>query len=138
MPTYPFLSPEWLDEARNIREEYKGKAGAAAPPLKMNQVITDVPFGEGRLDAHIDTTSGEMQMDVGHLDDAEVKITIPYSVAKALFVDANAQAAMQAFMSGQIKVEGDMTKLMSMQQAGAATDPVAIEIAQRLKAITAD
>ena len=127
MPTYPFLSPEWLDEARNIREEYKGKAGAAAPPLKMNQVITDVPFGEGRLDAHIDTTSGEMQMDVGHLDDAEVKITIPYSVAKALFVDANAQAAMQAFMSGQIKVEGDMTKVMALQTAAPTPEQQAFQ-----------
>jgi hypothetical protein len=136
--THPFLSPEWLDEARKIREEYKGKAGAAAPPVKMNQVITDVPFGDGTLAAHVDTTSGEMQMDVGHLDDAEVKITVPYDVAKALFVDADAQKAMQAFMSGQIKVEGDMTKLLAMQAGGTAVDPVALEIAQRLKSITSD
>lgn len=136
--THPFLSPEWLDEARKIREEYKGRAGQAAPPVKMNQVITDVPFGQGQLDAHIDTTSGEMHMDVGHIEGAEVKITVPYHVARAIFVDADAQGAMQAFMSGQIKVEGDMTKLLAMQSGGVAADPVAIEIAQRLKAITAD
>jgi putative sterol carrier protein len=35
-------------------------------------------------------------------------------VAKALFVRRDQQAAMQAFMSGQIKVQGDMTKLMAM------------------------
>ena len=31
---------------------------------------------------------------------------------------ADQNASMQAFMSGQIQVEGDMTKLMSMQAAG--------------------
>jgi putative sterol carrier protein len=53
-----------------------------------------------------------------------------------MFVEGNQQAAMQAFMSGQIKVEGDMTKLMAMQsQAG---DPAqAAELQQKLQAITA-
>jgi putative sterol carrier protein len=35
-----------------------------------------------------------------------------------MFIDGNQQAGMQAFMSGQIKVEGDMTKLMAMQAGG--------------------
>ena len=134
MPKYPFLSPEWMEEARKIREEFKGKGGAAPAPMKMNQVITEVPFGDGTLDTHIDTTGGEMQMDEGHIEGAEVKLTVPYSVAKALFVDNNPQVAMQAFMSGQIKVEGDMTKLMAMQ--GGAPDPVAAELAAKIAEIT--
>jgi hypothetical protein len=131
---YPFLSPEWMDEAKKIREEYRGKGGAAGPSIKMNQVITDVPFGEGTIDAHMDSSSGEMEMDLGHIDDAEVKITVPYSVAKAIFVENNPQAGMQAFMAGQIKVEGDMTKLMSMQ--GGAPDATATEIAGKIAEIT--
>jgi hypothetical protein len=131
---YPFLSPEWMDEAKKIREEYRGKGGAAGPSIKMNQVITDVPFGEGTIEAHMDSSSGEMEMDLGHMDDAEVKITIPYTVAKAIFVENNPQAGMQAFMAGQIKVEGDMTKLMSMQ--GGAPDATATEIAGKIADIT--
>jgi hypothetical protein len=131
---YPFLSPEWMDEAKKIREEYRGKGGAAAPSIKMNQIITDVPFGEGTIEAHMDSSSGEMEMDLGHIDDAEVKITIPYTVAKAIFVENNPQAGMQAFMAGQIKVEGDMTKLMSMQ--GGAPDATATEIAGKIADIT--
>jgi hypothetical protein len=124
-----------MDEARKIREEYAGKGGGAGmPPMKMNQVITDVPFGEGTLDTHIDTTGGSMEMDEGHIDGAEVKLTVPYSVAKALFVDNNPQVAMQAFMSGQIKVEGDMTKLMAMQ--GGAPDATATEMAAKIAEIT--
>ena len=39
-----------------------------------------------------------------------------------MFIDGNQQAGMQAFMSGQIKVEGDMTKLMAMQAGGPPTE----------------
>lgn len=133
MPKYPFLSPEWIDEARKI---YEGSDAAVSgtPPMKMNQVITNGPFGEGTIDAHIDSSDGGMQMDLGHLADAEVKITVPYDVAKAIFIEGNAAAGMQAFMSGQIKVEGDMTKLMAMQ--GAAPGPEAMAIQQQLKDIT--
>jgi len=133
---YPFLSDEWMDEAKKIREEYRGKAAAPAHKVKMNQIITDVPFGEGTINAHMDTSSGEMEMDLGHIDDAEVTVTVDYATAKAIFVDGNPQAGMQAFMAGKIKVQGDMTKLMAMGQA--APDPTAAEVASRIKEITAD
>jgi len=42
---------------------------------------------------------------------------------------------MQAFMAGKIKVQGDMTKLMAMQQT--APDPGAVELAQKIKDMTA-
>lgn len=134
MPTYPFLSDEWMDAARDIREEYRGRTPPVAQPIKMNQVITEVPFGDGKIEAHMDSSSGEMEMELGHLPDAEVTVTVDYATAKAIFVDQNPQAGMQAFMSGKIKVQGDMTKLMTMQQSG--IDPVAIEVAGRIKAIT--
>ena len=138
MAKHPFLSDEWMDEARKIREEYRGKAAAAAPhqQVKMNQVITEVPFGDGTIKAHMDSTSGEMEMDLGHLDQADLTVTLDYATAKAIFVEGNPQAGMQAFMAGKIKVEGDMTKLMAMQ--GGAPDPTTLEVAKRIKEITAD
>ena len=134
MATYPFLSDEWLAAARDIREEYRGRTQPMAQSIRMNQVITDVPFGEGRIEAHMDSSSGEMEMELGHLSDAEVTVTVDYATAKAVFVDLNPQVGMQAFMAGKIKVQGDMTKLMTLQQAG--PDPVAAEVANRIKAIT--
>ena len=101
----------------------------------MNQVITDVPFGDGTVNAHMDTSSGSMEMDTGHLDGADVTVTIDYETAKAIFVDGNPQAGMQAFMAGKIKVQGDMTKLMAMQQT--SPDPKAQELAEKIKEITA-
>ena len=132
---HPFLSPEWIEAARAIREELKGKATTTPPPFRMNQVVTGVPFGDGTINSHTDTTSGDLVMDLGHIEGAEVTVTLPYDTARAILVDGDQQAAMQAFMSGQIKVEGDLSKLMALQTA--QVDPVALEAAARIKAITA-
>ncbi len=136
MPKYPFLSPEWMEEAKKIREEYRGRSGAAGHSITMNQVITDVPFAEGVVESHMDSSSGHVEMGMGHLEGADVKVTVPYQVAKAIFVEGNPQAGMQAFMAGQIKVEGDMTKLMAMQAGTGTVDPTAAELQQRIKDIT--
>ena len=136
MAKHPFLSEEWTTEAKKIREEYRGKTTPPAHQVKMNQVITDVPFGEGTINSHMDTSGGELEFELGHLDDAEVTVTLDYATAKAIFVDGNPQAGMQAFMAGKIKVQGDMTKLMAMQQT--SPDPAAAEIQARIKDITED
>ena len=140
MAQYQFLSDEWLEEAKRIREELSSDAPAPPHSVRMNQVITEVPFGEGTLHAHMDTSGGEMEMDLGHLENPELTVTLDYATTKAILVDGNPQAGMQAFMAGKIKVEGDMTKLMVMQQA--PTDPAAAQTAQQvaeaIKAITLD
>jgi hypothetical protein len=131
---HPFLSSEWMDEARKVREEYKGRTAPIAHQVRMNQIITDVPFGDGALNSHMDTSSGELVMEEGHLDDVDLTVTLDYDTAKAIFVEGNPQAGMQAFMAGKIKVQGDMAKLMAMQQS--TPDPTAAEIQQRIKDIT--
>jgi hypothetical protein len=129
-----FLTPEWIEAARAIRAELESKATTTPPSFRMNQVVTDVPFGDGTINAHTDTTSGELVMDLGHLENPDVTVTLPYGVARKLLVEQDQQAAMQAFMTGQIKVEGDIAKLMAMQTQ--TVDPVALEAAVRIKAIT--
>ena len=134
MAKHPFLSQEWMDEARKVREEYKDRTPPIAHQVRMNQVITEVPFGDGTLQSHMDTTSGELVMEEGHLDEVDLTVTLDYATAKAIFVEGNPQAGMQAFMAGKVKVQGDMSKLMAMQQT--TPDPVAAEIAKRIQEIT--
>jgi len=120
----------FVSVAVNAQAPAKKKAAAESPPARAARVHKAAIV----VDTHIDTTSGEMEMAEGHIEGAEVKLTVPYSVAKAIFVDNNPQAGMQAFMSGQIKVEGDMTKLMAMQ--GGAPDATATEMAGKIAEIT--
>ena len=129
-----FLSDEWFDAVKGIRDKYKDQAPPVPYKVRLNQVITSVPFGDGERRLHIDTSEGEMIMDLGELDGPDATITTDFDTAKKLFVDQDQAAAMQAFMSGKIKIQGDMTKLMAMQ--GAPVDDVAKQVAEEIKAIT--
>jgi hypothetical protein len=133
---YPFLSDEWLEEARKIRAEYHGKTPPIAHVVRMNLVVTSVPFGDGDIDAHMDTSSGEIHLDMGHVENQDLKVTVDYDTAKAILIEGNPQAGMQAFMAGKVKVEGDMAKLMALQ-AAPPPDASTAEMANRLKEITA-
>ena len=132
-----FLSDEWQEQAKAIREEYAGEGAAAPHKVKMNLVVTDAPddVSSGDIEAHMDSSDGELKLDTGHLPDPELTVTLDYETAKAILVEQNPQAGMQAFMAGKIKVQGDMTKLMAMQQT--APDPGAVELAQKIKDMTA-
>lgn len=132
MPKYLFLSPEWITNARALH----AAAPEEAPPvaLQMNLVIEEVPFGDGRLEAHLDTTSGSLDIDLGHLDAADVRVSLDYQTAKDVLVDQNAEAAMSAFLAGKVKVEGDMTKLLNYQSTPPSEHQR--ELAEALRAIT--
>ena len=134
MAQYPFLSDEWVDEARRIRQEHEGRAGTMAHQMRMNLVITDVPFGDGAIDAHLDTSSGPIDLDIGHLTNPDLTVTVDYQTAKAILVDGNAAAGMQAFMAGKVRVDGDMAKLLALQSA--PPDAAAADLASRIRAIT--
>ena len=91
---------------------------------------------DGDVKAFMDTSDGEMKMDLGELDDPDLTVTLDYATAKAILVDGNPQAGMQAFMAGKIKVQGDMTKLMAMQ-AG-PVDASQQKLAEAIAAMTED
>jgi putative sterol carrier protein len=102
----------------------------------MNLVVTAVPFSDEDVLAHMDTSSGELVLDTGHLENQDLKVTVDYDTAKAILIEGNPQAGMQAFMAGKVRVEGDMAKLMALQAAPAATDTTAAELAGRIRDIT--
>jgi putative sterol carrier protein len=126
---HPFLSDDWFAEVDKLRSEAPDPP-AALKDLTVNIVVEGGPDGDKEL--HM--TGGQFEQ--GLADAAPTKLKVPYDVAKGMFIDGNQQAAMQAFMSGQIKVEGDMSKLMAMQTAGGPTaEQQAFQ--EKLKAITA-
>jgi hypothetical protein len=132
---HEFLSPEWTEAAREVHEEFADQAPPPLVPVRMNLVVSEVPFGDGTVDAHLDTSSGRIELDTGHLDEADLTIVLDYETAKALLIQQDPQAGMQAFMAGRIRVDGDMSKLLLLQ-ANPVT-PVQAEVAQRMRDITA-
>ena len=132
---YPFLSEEWMTAARAIREKYSDQVPEVEADLRINQIVTDVPFGDDTVSSYMDTTSGSVVMELGELDEPDVTVTTDYDTAKALFVDQDPAVAMQSFMNGKVKVQGDMMKLMALQTSLPAND-FTEKVAQEIKDIT--
>lgn len=133
---HPFLSAEWIAAAREIRTKYESQTAKITQKIRMNQIITGVPFGDGTVRSFIDTTSGSFILDLGELPGADVTISTDYATARKIFLEQDAAAAMQAFMSGQIKVQGDIVMLMSLQSVVPQTE-IAAQVAAEILAITA-
>jgi putative sterol carrier protein len=132
---YEFLSPEWMDAARAIRDKYADRATEITVSVRMNQIITETPFDTGDVHLYLDTSSGSLVMEPGELDTPDLTLTTDYETAKKIFVDQDQAAGMQAFMAGKIKVQGDMMKMMAMQTS-MPQDDVARSVAEEIKQIT--
>ena len=111
-----FLTDGWFDETEKIRAEINPPVPDAAKDLVINLVVKDGPDGdiEAKLEAG--------RFVKGQAADAPTKLTLQYDLARKMFIDQDQNASMQAFMSGQIQVEGDMAKLMSMSAGGPPSD----------------
>jgi hypothetical protein len=127
---HTFLSDAWFQESERIRAEINPPVPDAIKNVVVNLVVKNGP--EGDVEARI--AAGRFEK--GLAANAPTKLTVPYDVAKAMFISGDQQASMQAFMTGQIQVEGDMAVLMQMQMAGPPSAE-AVQLQERVKKITA-
>ena len=132
-----FLSDDWIAAARDIRDEYRDRSRQIDHAVRVNLVVREVPFGPGTVDAHADTSSGQLEVDTGHLEPADVTLTLDYGTARSLLVEQDPEVVMQAFLTGRVRVDGDLARVIMLQvQLVGTADPVAIEVASRIRAIT--
>jgi hypothetical protein len=133
--SFAFLSDEWIAAAREIRSRHDAAATALALEAKINLLITEVPFADGTIQSYMEASNGRLELELGSLDTPDCTVTTDYATARALLVDQDPAAAMQAFMSGRIKVQGDMMKLMAMQTS-VPDDEAARLVAEEIRHIT--
>ena len=106
-----FLSEEWAKattEALASNESFKQAAGTNT--VKLNNVI-NTPEGEKKY--YVKVENGQVELALGELPDAEATLTQDYDTAKAIAKqEMNGTAA---YMSGKLKISGDLMKLMQAQ-----------------------
>jgi SCP-2 sterol transfer family len=122
---HEFLSDGWFEAVEALGPP---PAASGPDPGPINLVVTGAQGG----DVGLHFAAGAMVR--GLNEAAPTTLTTPYEVAKALFVKRDQQAAMQAFMSGQSKVTGDMSKVMSM--GNAAPTPAQEAFSQQVLELT--
>ncbi len=108
-----FLSEGWTTELKdrlNASESFKKAAGSAS--VKLQQVITG-PDGDRRYWIKIE--GGAIDMGQGDIGAPDATVTQDYDTAVAL---AKSEInAVTAFMSGKIRIAGNMMLLMQLQGA---------------------
>ena len=123
-----FLTEAWAKDvsaALNNHQGFKNAIGAA--DLGIQFITDDGP--EGNVDYFLRSSGGTSNLGLGTLDDADVTVTQSYDTATAISKgDLNTQTA---FMTGKLKVSGNLAKLMmhqsAIQQWGAAVSDLDVE-----------
>lgn len=125
---YLFLSDAWFEAAGKLIQE-----SDATPPPNTNLVMNlEVADDDRTIQFHMGSKDGDTLFGKGHLDGADLTLATDMATAKAVFVSGDQQAGMQAFMSGKVRVQGDMTKLMMAQAGGGGSAPGLSEALQEI------
>ena len=120
-----YLSPEWFDAASEALADDPGLAEATAGlHLTLHQTVTDAPGGPVGWRLVID--DGGVRLEGGGADDADVRLTTTYEVAAA--IAAGDLGAPTAFIRGDLRVGGDLTRLTAHQRTLAAVQDVLAEV----------
>lgn len=106
---HPFLSEAWFAKVG----ELIASAGDLKIPPEMKAALVNVTVTSPRGDTHITMKDGLFVR--GHDAGAHASITISETLARRILLEADAAAGVQAFLSGEMKVEGDLAKLVAMQ-----------------------
>lgn len=107
-----FLSNEWFDTVDKLTAE---AGDLNLPPalagLALNLTVTE----PGRDNVDLSLDGGKIQK--GLSSNAKTTLTMDEETLRKVFLEFDMAAAMQAFMTGKIKVQGDMSQLMALQTA---------------------
>ncbi len=106
-----FLSEEWADEVKkalSTSDAVKSAAGSMA--ARIQQVVSG-PDGETKYWFKLE--NGDVDLGLGDIDNPDATITQDYDTAAAL--SKNELTGTAAYMSGKLRVNGDLMKLMQLQ-----------------------
>jgi hypothetical protein len=106
---YEFLSNEWFAKV----DELIAKAGDLKIPMEMKAVEVNITVKSASGDKQIYLKDGLFSS--GHRPTATTKLTLTEELARKIFIFADAAAGVQAFLAGEMQVEGDLAKLVAMQ-----------------------
>lgn len=123
-----FLSEEWVEEVTSALNQHQGfKNAIGAAVLGIQFITEDAP--EGPVDYYLSTSGGNAVMALGTMETPDVTVRQSYDTAAAISRgDLNTQTA---FMTGKLKVSGNLAKLMmhqaAIQQWGAAVGELEVQ-----------
>lgn len=107
-----FLSEDWFSTV----EQLTAQAGDLnLPPALQNLAINLIVNNNISPNTELSIDGGKIQK--GLAENAKTTLNMDGETLRKVFLEFDMTAAMQAFMTGKIKVQGDMSQLMALQTA---------------------
>jgi putative sterol carrier protein len=105
------LSEEWASEVKTALQNSDAVKSAAGNMSARIQQIVNGPDGETKYWFKLD--GGQVDLGIGDIENPDATITQDYDTAAAL--SKNELTGTAAYMSGKLRVSGDLMKLMQLQ-----------------------
>jgi putative sterol carrier protein len=123
-----FLSAAWAEEVTSLLNDHEGfKNAIGTSDLAIQFVTEDGPDGETAY--YLSSSGGSTSMALGELENPDVTVKQSYDTASA--ISRGEMNTQTAFMTGKLKVSGNLAKLMmhqsAIQQWGAAVSQLDVE-----------
>lgn len=106
---YAFLSTEWFTQV----DQLIAQAGDLKIPDAMKAVEVNITVTSPNGDTQVFLQNGLFSQ--GHRPGTGTSLWLSEDLARKIFVEGDAAAGVQAFLAGEMKVEGDLAKLVAMQ-----------------------
>ena len=122
-----FLTQTWFDEVAKLNDA----AGELnLPPTLANIVLNAVITGDTPTELHL--KDGKIAQ--GKVADAISTISIDTQTLATIITTGDINAAIEAFMMGKIRIDGDMTQVMALQTT--KMSPEQKSLYKQIKAMT--
>lgn len=105
-----FLTQAWFDTVATLNE----KAGELNLPPTLAQLVINVVI---KTDNPILLQLKDGKISQNHAQNADATIHIDKDTLSQIIHDNSIDTAIEAFMTGKIFIEGDMSKVMALQSA---------------------
>ena len=106
-----FLSEEWANEVKAALATNEAVKSAAGSMNARIQQVVSTPDGEVKYWFKLE--GGDLDLGLGDIENPDATITQDYETAAAL--SKNELTGTAAYMSGKLRVSGDLMKLMQLQ-----------------------
>ncbi|WP_201585510.1 SCP2 sterol-binding domain-containing protein [Psychrobacter jeotgali] len=123
-----FLTDAWFEQVEQLGSE----AGELNLPPALADMIINLKVSGAEEEIEANFTDGLLKR--GLNDEATTTLLLDRDTLQSIVTDFDMNEVMGAFMSGKIRVEGDMSQLMALQTARPSTEQK--ELFKRIKSIT--
>ena len=116
-----FLSEEWFSKVNELQTE----AGSIDVAEDLKGLQINVTVGEG--DNAVLMCLNQGLFTKGHESDAPANLILTKELAYKILIENDQSAGMQGFMSGELRVDGDMSKIMALQSVQPTPEQKALQ-----------